>query len=87
MTAPRLRQPLPPLGNPSANPTKPHRRTLQGIAEYAWQTVGNVVGLISAFVAAGLYGNSWVKVLYNNVFVDFFGANLLNIENREDNWV
>jgi hypothetical protein len=53
---------------------KSRRRTLQGIAEYAWQTVGNVVGLISAFVAAGLYENRWVKVLYSNVFVDCFSA-------------
>lgn len=32
-----------------------------GIAPYAWQTVGNVLAMVSALIAAGLYGNIGVK--------------------------
>ncbi len=46
----------------------------QGISPYAWQSVGNILAIISALIAAALYGNIGVKVLYNNVFVDFFNA-------------
>lgn len=38
------------------------------------QTAGNVIGFVSALIAAGLYGNIGVKVLYNNIFVDFLNA-------------
>lgn len=31
---------------------------------YAWQTTTNVVSLVSALIAAGLYGNVGIKVLY-----------------------
>ncbi|PQE23939.1 amino acid transporter protein [Rutstroemia sp. NJR-2017a WRK4] len=46
----------------------------QGISPYAWQTVGNVISFISALIAAGLYGNIGIKVLYNNIFMEFFKA-------------
>ena len=46
----------------------------QGIAPYNWQTAGNVLGIVSALIAAGLYGNIGVKVLYNNILVDVFKA-------------
>ncbi|KAL1630881.1 hypothetical protein SLS54_000754 [Diplodia seriata] len=39
----------------------------QGITPYAWQTVGNVLGLATGLVAACLYGNIGIKVLYANV--------------------
>ena len=42
------------------------------------QTAGNVIGLISALIAAGLYGNIGVKVIYNNILIDFFKAPLLS---------
>ena len=29
----------------------------QGLSEFAWQTVGNVIVLITGIIAAGLYGN------------------------------
>ena len=32
-----------------------------GIAPYAWQTVGNVLAMVSALIAAALYGNIGVK--------------------------
>lgn len=29
----------------------------QGVSKFSWQTVGNVFGLITGIIAAGLYGN------------------------------
>lgn len=29
----------------------------QGVSKYSWQTVGNVLSLITGIIAAGLYGN------------------------------
>ncbi|KAH8690322.1 transmembrane amino acid transporter protein-domain-containing protein [Talaromyces proteolyticus] len=46
----------------------------QGVSVYGWQTAGNMISLISALIAAGLYGNIGVKVIYNNVFMDLFRA-------------
>lgn len=46
----------------------------QGVSIYAWQTVGNMVSLLSALIAGGLYGNIGIKVVYNNVFIDIFNA-------------
>lgn len=46
----------------------------QGVSIYSWQTVGNMVSLISALIAGGLYGNIGIKVVYNNVFIDILGA-------------
>lgn len=39
----------------------------QGINPYAWQTVGNVLSLVSGLIAACLYGNIGIKVLYANL--------------------
>jgi hypothetical protein len=46
----------------------------QGVSIYAWQTVGNMITLIGALIAAGLYGNIGIKVLYNNILMDIFKA-------------
>jgi hypothetical protein len=35
-----------------------------GVSKYAWQTVGNVLALITGIIAAGLYGNIGIKVAY-----------------------
>lgn len=44
----------------------------QGISSFAWQTVANAFGLTSGLIAALLYGNIGIKVIYNNVLMDFF---------------
>ena len=44
----------------------------QGVSPYGWQTAGNMISLIAALIAAGLYGNIGIKVFYNNVLVDIF---------------
>ncbi|GAV28244.1 hypothetical protein PMKS-001714 [Pichia membranifaciens] len=44
----------------------------QGVSIYSWQTTTNVVNLVSALIAAGLYGNVGIKCLYTSVFQRFF---------------
>jgi len=46
----------------------------QGVSRYAWQTVGNTLSLVSGIIAAGLYGNIGIKVVYHNIIVDWFGG-------------
>ena len=46
----------------------------QGVSIYGWQTAGNMITLIAALIAAGLYGNIGIKVLYNNILMDIFNA-------------
>ncbi|MCJ1307481.1 hypothetical protein MMC25_001127 [Agyrium rufum] len=46
----------------------------QGISSYGWQTACNMVSLIAALIAAGLYGNIGIKVFYNNVLMELFSA-------------
>ncbi|KAI8631240.1 transmembrane amino acid transporter protein-domain-containing protein [Xylariaceae sp. FL1651] len=48
-----------------------------GVSNYAWQTAGNTLTLLSGLIAAALYGNIGVKVFYNNVLVDVFKAPLI----------
>jgi len=36
----------------------------QGVSKFAFQTVGNVFALITGMIAAGLYGNIGIKVVY-----------------------
>jgi len=57
------------------------------VAPYAWQTVGNVIALVSAIIAAGLYGNIGIKVLYNNILIDFFGAPPLTARAGKIIWI
>ncbi|KAJ7269016.1 putative amino acid transporter [Mycena rebaudengoi] len=49
-----------------------------GIGPYNLQTAGNVFAMVSAVIAAALYGNIGIKVIYNNVFVEVFRAPGLN---------
>lgn len=46
----------------------------QGVSPYGWQTAGNMISFISGLIAAGLYGNIGLKVLYNNLLIDWFSA-------------
>ena len=57
----------------------------QGISPYGWQTVCNIIGLITGLIAAVLYGNIGIKVLYNNL-----GRDLLNfpaLETKTGKWI
>lgn len=57
----------------------------QGISNYAWQTTTNVINLVSALIAAGLYGNVGIKCLYTSVFERFFHWPSLN--SRFGRWI
>lgn len=46
----------------------------QGVSIYGWQTAGNMITLITALIAGGLYGNIGVKCFYNNILLDLFDA-------------
>lgn len=39
----------------------------QGVSIYGWQTAGNMVTLIAALIAGGLYGNIGIKVLQQHL--------------------
>ena len=55
----------------------------QGVSKYSWQTVGNVLSLISSLIAGGLYGNIGLKILYVNVVEQFLrGPPLLTTKGR-----
>jgi len=57
----------------------------QGVSPYGWQTFGNVLGLITGIIAAVLYGNIGIKVLYNNVGRDVFNWPIL--ESKKGKWI
>ncbi|KAJ6610198.1 oligopeptide transporter protein [Mycena sp. CBHHK59/15] len=44
----------------------------QGVSKYAWQTVGNETSDMRRILAAGLYGNIGIKVVYHNVVEDWY---------------
>jgi len=51
----------------------------QGVSKYSWQTLGNILALITGIIAAGLYGNIGIKVAYINIVEDWFkGPSLLS---------
>jgi hypothetical protein len=55
----------------------------QGVSKFAWQTFGNVLSLITGIIAAGLYGNIGIKVVYINVVEDWLkGPRLLSPRGR-----
>ncbi|KHN99060.1 amino acid transporter [Metarhizium album ARSEF 1941] len=58
-----------------------------GISAYGLQTAGNSLAIVSALIAATLYGNIGIKVLYNNIFVDFFRAPALETKHGKYIWI
>ncbi|KXN81080.1 N amino acid transport system protein [Leucoagaricus sp. SymC.cos] len=44
----------------------------QGVSRFEWQTVGNVLSLLSLTFATGLYGNIATKIIYRSVIVEYF---------------
>ena len=59
----------------------------QGVAPYAWQTACNSIQLITALIAALLYGNIGIKVLYNHILIDFFNFPHLSSKAGKLAWV
>ncbi|KAJ7890531.1 transmembrane amino acid transporter [Mycena olivaceomarginata] len=55
----------------------------QGVSRYAFQTIGNSFSLVSGIIAAGLYGNIGIKVVYHTIVEDWFrGPPLLSAKGR-----
>lgn len=59
----------------------------QGINPYNWQTAANSIELITGLIAACLYGNIGIKVLYNNVGRELFGWPVLETKKGKWLWV
>ena len=43
---------------------------IQSITPYNYQTAGNILSIMGGLIAAALYGNIGIKVIYNNVFME-----------------
>jgi len=55
----------------------------QGVSKFAWQTLGNVISLITGIIAAGLYGNIGIKVFYINFIEGYMkGPRLMTPKGR-----
>ncbi|CAF1008081.1 unnamed protein product [Didymodactylos carnosus] len=46
----------------------------QGIGNYNWLTAINVLSLVSGLIAAALYGNIGIKVIYHNIVIDLLNG-------------
>ncbi|PFH46273.1 hypothetical protein AMATHDRAFT_70223 [Amanita thiersii Skay4041] len=46
----------------------------QGVSKFSWQTVGNALSLVTGIIAAGLYGNIGIKVIYINIVEGWFNG-------------
>lgn len=51
----------------------------QGISSYGLQTATNAISLSAGLIAAALYGNIGIKVIYNNILVEIFGFPQLTV--------
>jgi len=58
-----------------------------GISVYSLQTVTNVFGIITGMIAAALYGNIGVKVIYTNVLQTYFGAPEMATRGGRITWI
>jgi len=59
----------------------------QGISIYSLQTLCNVCGLFGALVAAGLYSNVGLKVIYSSLIIDILDGPLLTSKKGRQLWV
>src|SRR3954462_15293307 len=68
-------------GNFTYNPAN------QGISIYSYQTATNAINVASAVIAALLYGNIGIKVVYQNVIQDLFNGPELTSKRGKILWV
>ncbi|GAB7356348.1 hypothetical protein MBLNU459_g7138t1 [Dothideomycetes sp. NU459] len=59
----------------------------QGMSPYGVLTAGNILGFISALIAAALYGNIGIKVLYQNILKELFGLPDLTTKKGKLIWI
>lgn len=60
---------------------------MQGLSPYAWQTACNIMNLFTGLIAAALYGNIGIKVVYMEVFQAIFNAPPLTSKRGKILWV
>ncbi|KAL3427796.1 transmembrane amino acid transporter family protein [Phlyctema vagabunda] len=60
---------------------------MQGISPYNWRTATNIMNLFTGLIAAVLYGNIGIKVLYTEVFQALFSAPDLTRRAGKSLWV
>jgi hypothetical protein len=51
-----------------------YAQNFQSISPYKYQTAGNILSISGGLIAAALYGNIGIKVIYNNIFVELFST-------------
>jgi hypothetical protein len=59
----------------------------QGLSLYNYQTAANICYIMTGFIAAAMYGNIGIKVIYNNVFQELFSAPPLTVMKGKIIWV
>jgi hypothetical protein len=59
---------------------------MQGLSPYRWQTAANIMNLVTGLIAAGLYGNIGLKVLYVEIFQELFGFPPLTVRRGKILW-
>ena len=59
---------------------------MQGISVYSWQTATNSMAIVTAIIAASLYGNIGMKVLYIEVLQPVFNAPPLTAKRGKYLW-
>lgn len=60
---------------------------MQGLSPYNYQTAANICYIITGLIAAALYGNIGIKVVYTNVFQELLGAPPLTVKMGKILWV
>ena len=60
---------------------------MQGLSPYNWQTACNIMNLITGLIAAALYGNIGIKVVYLEVLQELFNAPPLTTTAGKMIWV
>ncbi|KAI4760330.1 amino acid transporter-like protein [Aureobasidium sp. EXF-3400] len=49
-----------------------YNTAIQSVGSYSLQTAGNILSIIGGMIAAALYGNIGIKVIYSNVLMELF---------------
>jgi hypothetical protein len=60
---------------------------MQGLSPYTWQSVTNIMNLVTGCIAAALYGNIGIKVAYTEVFVEVLNFPQLNTKVGKHLWM
>ena len=60
---------------------------MQGLSPYNWQTACNIMNLFTGLIAAALYGNIGIKVVYLEVFQELLNAPSLTTRSGKLIWI